>query len=190
MTVPIYQANVSIQDQLGENKLSLCYEIHGEAGSYFNLVSDGCTSVNARYAQARPGIDLNIIDRIAVRAVPDGGGDCPNIAVTLSDGMCAATVLVSDFGIILRPGDTYDVGGINVRAYPNRVRISVPNCADRRLVMWIFCLNGTLEDPVTWEMFDVSMIRFVIARGFNLAESSHGLIGMFLILKILLGYDY
>ena len=182
MTVPILVANKSLDEQLGENKLSLCFEIHGEAGSYFNLVSDECTSVNARYAQARPGIDLNIIDQIAVRAVPDDGGDCPDIAVTLSNGMCAATVLVSDFGIVLRPGDSYNDGGISVRAYRNRVRISVPNCAsDNRLVMWIFCLNGTLEDPVTWEMFDVSMIRFVIARGFNLAESSHGLLGMFLI---------
>jgi len=49
-------------------------------------VSGECTSVNARYAQARPNLDINIIDQIAVRAVPNGGGLCPNIAVTLRDG--------------------------------------------------------------------------------------------------------
>ena len=176
MTVPILVSDTSLAEQV-EEKLSLCYEVHGEAGYYFNFVSDECTSVNAYYALARPGIDLNIIDRIAVRAVPDDGGACADIAVNLINGMCLATVSVSDFGTILGPGDFYNDGGISVRAYRNRFRISVPNCADTQLVMWIFCLNGTLEDPVTFELFDISLIRFVIARGFNLAESSHGLVG-------------
>ena len=28
---------------------SLCYEVHGSAGDYFNLISDTCTSVNAHF---------------------------------------------------------------------------------------------------------------------------------------------
>ena len=73
------------------------------------------------------------------------------------------------------------VDGINVKHYPRsrRVRISVPNCADTMLVMWVFCKDGQVEDPVTWEFFDVSFIRFVVMRGLNLGETSHGLIGKY-----------
>ncbi|XP_064388219.1 uncharacterized protein LOC135336386 [Halichondria panicea] len=55
----------------------------------------------------------------------------------------------------------------------------VPNCAHLSLVMWVFCQNSTLmaydadDNPVT------VMMKFVIARGFNLQERSHGLIGQF-----------
>jgi len=39
--------------------------------------------------------------------------------------------------------------------------------------MWVFCQNGTFGT------FRPPMIRFVIARGFNLNESSHGIMGEF-----------
>ena len=34
-----------------------------------------------------------------------------------------------------------------------------------------------MEDPVTWEYFDINFIRFVVMRGLNLDETSHGIIG-------------
>lgn len=68
--------------------------------------------------------------------------------------------------------------------YPgSRVRVAVPNCAHISLVMWIICENSTLQsydindNPVTAM---VLMMKFVITRGLNLQERSHGLIGMIL----------
>ncbi|CAI8015467.1 hypothetical protein GBAR_LOCUS9582 [Geodia barretti] len=47
----------------------------------------------------------------------------------------------------------YRENGIVVRKYSSRVRITVPNCEDTDLVMWIFCTGGRTEDPYTWKYF-------------------------------------
>ena len=168
MTVPILtDEDVAPGDEI----ISLCYEVHGQADYVFNLVSDTCVTVNAHYAKApinSPNIDLNVVDAIGVRAVSDGG-TCENIRVGLQG--CQATVNGVDVNGMYRRDN------ISVREYANRVRIVVPNCADTDLVMWVFCTNGQTEDPVTWEFFDFDFIRFVVRRGLNLAEESHGLIG-------------
>ena len=152
---------------LGEGEyVSLCYEVHGEANQNFNLVSDVCVSVNAHYMRARSDVDINIIDTIGVRAV-DNDDQCRNIQVDL-DG-CRASV---DGVEITMP---YRMAGISVRKYTNRVRIAVPNCGDHDLVMWVFCLTNTFTSGNL--TFQAPMIRFVIARGLNLQETSHGIIG-------------
>ena len=173
MTVPIF-TDSSVMP--GDNVPSLCYEVHGDANAYFNLISDDCTSVSAFYQTAStpsPNIDLNVVTQIGVRAVGNNGDRCYNIQVNLDgDHACSATV-----DGVPATNNTFD--GITVRQYPRsrRVRISVPNCADTMLVMWVFCRDGRVEDPVTWVYFNVSFIRYVVMRGLNLNEKSHGLIG-------------
>ena len=155
----------------GDVITSLCYEVHGEAGKFFNLVSDSCVSVNAHYSRAltNPNITLNIVDAIGVLAVSNDG-TCVNISV----GLEGCEVTVNGAAITDR---TYQSNGITIRVYRNRVRISVPNCDDQDLVMWVFCTSGRTEDPFTWKYFSFDFIRFVVMRGLNLAEESHGLIG-------------
>ena len=168
MTVPIL---TDMSPLPGDEIISLCYEVHGEADKFFSLISDGCTAANAHYTKAdinSTNVDLNVVDAIGVRAVGDDGM-CYNIRVGLSD--CQATVNGVDIS------NTYRMGGITVREYNGRVRIAVPNCADNRLVMWVFCMDGITEDPVTWVNFPFRFIRFVVTRGLNLAEESHGIIG-------------
>ncbi|CAI8023710.1 hypothetical protein GBAR_LOCUS13830, partial [Geodia barretti] len=170
LTVPIW-TNPTVE--LGDPVESLCYEVHGEDGSYFNLISDECTSVNAYYQEAvtpSPNINLNVVTQIGVMARGDTA--CWNIQVDL-DG-CNTTI---NGGLSL--GTDFD--GISVKRYAtsSRVRISVPNCGDTMLVMWVFCRAGQVEDPVTWDYFDIRFIRFVVMRGLNLNEQSHGLIGQF-----------
>ena len=167
MTVPILQDKASS----GNDHTSLCYELHGEADKFFSLISDGCTAVNAHYVKAdinTTGFELNVVDTIGVRAVGNDGM-CRNIRVGL-DG-CQARV--NGIDIV----GSYQMGGISVREYNSRVRISVPNCADSSLVMWVFCMAATTRDDVTLEIFRFPMIRFVVARGLNLNEQSHGIIG-------------
>lgn len=174
MTVPIL---TSASGNSSDDTPSLCYEVHGQRDRYFNLISDNCTSVNAFYEKAvinSPNIDLNVVTKIGVRAVEQGSTTCTNIEVDLD----SCTTMIN--GAPLNTA-TYSINGINIRrsaGNKSRVRISVPNCSPRhQLVMWVFCASGMVEDPVTWEYFSAKFIRFVVMRGLNLNDYSHGLIG-------------
>ena len=171
MTVPIYD-NPNVRP--GDLFSSLCYEVRGESNHYFNLISDECTSVNAYYERANtssPSINLNVVTQIGVTAVGTSGV-CTNITVNVS-GNCEA--LVNGQPLASR----YVHDGIQVRrsASSSRVRISVPNCADSTLVMWVFCKSGQIQDPMTLAYYPINYIRYVVRRGFGLKEISHGLTG-------------
>ena len=161
-----------------DDPINLCFEVHGDNDAYFNLVSDACVSVNAHYIRVRPEDNINIIDSIHVRAV-GSDGNCHNIDMSLDQ--CGARV----DGVSV---DMYNSAGISVRRFRNRVRIVVPNCQDIDLVMWVFCLNYTFvsrEDENGNEItFKAEVIRFVIARGLDLAERSHGILGNLIILTL------
>ena len=149
MTVPIL-TNEDVAP--GDPFYSLCYEVHGQVHYVFNLVCDTCVTVNAHYAKApinSTNIDLNVVDAIGVRAVSNNG-TCENISVGLQG--CQATVNGVDIN------GMYRRDGISVHEDTNRVRIVVPNCGDTDLVMWVFCMNGQTEDPVTWELFYFNFI--------------------------------
>ena len=108
--------------------------------------------------------------QIGVTAVGNSGV-CQNISVNL-DGNCEALVNGG-------PPASGAVDGIQVKRYTStsRVRISVPNCGDTTLVMWVFCKSGHIEDPITLDYYPINFIRYVVMRGLNLHEKSHGLIG-------------
>ena len=174
---PLFSVPLNVPDKtliinVGENDpINLCFEVHGDDGGLFNLVSDACVSVNARYARVLPNEDINIVDAIYVRAT-DANGTCRNIEVSLDQ--CSAS-------IDNVPVTDYMNAGITVRRFRNRVRIVVPNCADIDLVMWVSCLNTTFWSRESTDeneiIFHANNILFVIARGLNLAERSHGLLG-------------
>ena len=176
MTVPLYVQNKSAIMPLGEDDLiHLCFEVHGSSDAYFNLVSDDCVSVNAHYQQIAAGEDINIVDDISVRAVASDGS-CHNIEVLLDQ--CTARV----DGVVIN--DMYSMNDIMVRKYPSRVRIAVPNCGSARgLVMWVMCQTQTFwstdrtNADGTEFTFQGEAIRFVVARGLNLREESHGILG-------------
>jgi len=128
------------------------------ANRIFNLISDECTTVNAYYAPINIPENGNIISRVGVRAVSNSGF-CKNVRVEL-DG-CRAFIDGTEV-IGLR-----EEQGVEVRRMRSRVRISVPNCDNLRLVMWVMCQNISGQ----------TMLRFVITRGLNLRPTSHGLIG-------------
>ncbi len=171
-TVPLNVLNKTAIMNVGEDDpINLCFEVHGEDGALLNLVSDACVSVNARYAEVLPDENINIVDRIYVRAT-DSNGVCRNISVSLDQ--CSASV--DNVGVT-----EYMSAGITVRRFRNRVRLVVPNCADIDLVMWVQCVNTTFWSRTSTEenevIFHANNIRFVIARGLDLAERSHGLLG-------------
>ena len=176
--VPLYTYQLPQEPIQLRAPIGLCYEIHGDSGSYFNLVTDDCTSVNARWTSATTF--LNVIDKIAIRAIsntPAPSGDpmqriCHDIQVDLDE--CALSIDGEPAG-----AGTTVLGGIFVRRMTNRrVRISVPNCNEQPLVMWIICENNTFKTPVTEVEVTAAMIKFVVTRGLNTGNAvAHGLIG-------------
>lgn len=139
--------------------LSLCYEIHGTANGFFNLVSDQCVSIAAEYQQSVNDASLNFIGRIGILAV-DNNGDCQR--VTVDGNGCVASVGTT----AVTQAAPYNNSGIKVRRNRRHYRIAVPNCELQDLVVWAIC-----EEQNT--------LKFVIARGFNLQPTSHGLVGKF-----------
>ena len=144
----------------------LCYEIHGEENQHFNLVSDTCTNVNAFYVAAQSPLlqGWNVISTIGVRAV-NLAGDCINIEVGVEN---ECTPIVTMDGQTSITGPRFSLAGVSVTKIRNYVRVSVPNCENIRLVMWVTCQNTS----------GFPMVRFDIARGLNLRPTSHGLVGM------------
>ena len=143
---------------LPDNNASMCYQIHGEGGKFFNLISDTCTSVNALFSALPNDSRINRMSEIGIYA-RDTSGSCAQIQINLDEclGFIGGMPYTS----------TYSQNSISVRPYPNRWRVSVPNCGSMQAVMWIFCDS------------EPDMLRFQIARGDNLTPTSHGLLGKF-----------
>jgi len=163
---PLFKVPIQVRQELiDENPefegANLCYEIHGKAGSSFNLVSDRCTSVNALYIPMNNPEAGNIIGAIGITAI-DQDGVCHRIEARLENS-CSAIV----DGDPLPVRGSYVKAGIRVYRRTNRVRIAIPNCGNVDLVLWFICQN----------MEGQMMSKFVIARGVNLQPSSHGLVG-------------
>ncbi len=181
MIVPILVSREQLE-MVQLDQLSLCYEVHGREDTWFNLVSDQCTSVNAHYNALTD--ELNAIDEIAIRAV-NKDGLCRNITVQSNEN-CQVTV----DGVELK---TFNDGGIRIRSYSNRVRISVPNCNRVVLVMWAECRGrghwasgsgsggsrgGSTGGGGGDEELMNESVKFVVMRGLNRGHRvAHGLLG-------------
>ena len=176
-TVPIYVPDANDRALLSSDQTQpkLCYEVHGRANKYYNLVTDECTSVNAHYVAASD--ELNVIDEIAIRAVDDTGSTCKNIRIELN----GCKTFIDDIELT-QP--MYSMNGIYIRRMVKsisglgRVRVSVPNCNDQRLVMRIDCQKRELYSS-NGTTFTAKMIRYEVMRGLNDGhKDAHGLLGM------------
>ncbi len=169
LTVPI---NVINRDNFGLDLLALCFELHGEADTNFNLVTDNCLSVNAHYEML--STYLNVIDRIGIRAI-DTDGMCRNIEIQKDN------CYVSIDGTALPDMYKFDDAGIVVHKARsgNRVRVSVPNCDDLSVVMYIVCQQvSVLAGAPVYGILIADILKFEVTRGLNFGHSdSHGLIG-------------
>ena len=164
---PLYEVPVIIDED--GSKLSLCYEVLGGPNQNFNLISDTCVSVNALYSPMIIPSNGNFISKIGVLA-EDNNGTCQQIEVDLEG--CTARV----GGQVVT---MYNQNGVSVTRRTNRVRIAVPNCENTDLVMWVIC-EVRRGQP---------MIKFVVARGFSLRPTSHGLIGKCIVSRCLSNDD-
>ena len=160
---PLYEVPLNmISNGTFPQVTSLCYEIHGEAGQIFNLISDGCVQVNANYSAMDIAENGNIISQIGILAY-DNTDSCIEILVDVND--CVPVVNGVPYN-----NTVYDMNGVSARRRNNRARITVPNCDNRlfdNLVFWVVCQD----------MGGQKMIKFQVARGSGLIPDSHGLLG-------------
>ena len=145
------------------NDPHLCFEVHGQRDTIFNLISDSCTSVNALFSGMTPPATGNIISTIGIKAV-DYVGNCVEIEISLSS-QCMPVINGSNGEVIV--ASRYTSNGVSVRKHQLGVRVAVPNCENTPLVLWVLCDETRGQD----------MIKFVISRGVNLRPTSHGILG-------------
>ncbi len=167
--VPLNIRNFDSSDMGSEQPVYLCYQVHGAPKKYYNLVSDECVSVNAHYKQVKKKI--NIMDKIAIRAVDNSTQSCRDILVSLDQ--CSVSV---DGNEVER---RYSENGIRIirKESSRRVQLSLPNCADQSLVVWVVCGEDDVWDAEEQKFVKEDILRFVILRGLNLQEWSHGIVG-------------
>ncbi len=157
---PLYSASLT---KLNGGPDNLCYEVRGSDSQNYNLISDECVSVNALYQAMDIPEFGNIMGTIGVRAATNDQR-CYNIRVEREGCRALVSGGVAEPAVI---ESTFASGGISVRRYPNRVRISAPNCDQVTLVMWVRCVTREGQD----------MLDFAVSRGANLRPTSHGLLG-------------
>ena len=162
---------------LTASTLSLCYQVHAEAGKYFNILSDRCVSVNAHISRPHVHIDAHVMDQIGIRAVGENGS-CYNIkierencAVSINDQLLPIAAEFNEEGIVVTNAAPF------VRN--PTVRIAVPNCGRSTIDdMFISCTTYNLRDPATLRGFvTTDVLQFGSTRGNSVAEPPHGLIG-------------
>ena len=157
--------------------VSLCYEIHGEDGQFFNLISDSCLSVNAHYARPHLSLPVNVMDQIAVVATNNDG---ENVNISINH-QCRAQV--NEIDLVY-----FNSSGIVVLAVGSQVIVTAGNCNDEAVVMSVTCERSDIGNGDNTLITD--MLRFSVYRGLALRESSHGLLGEFPLTTATVMYNY
>lgn len=169
---PLISVRLALPSEL--STASLCYEFHGLADKYFNLLSNNCTSINAHYAAAPAHPTVNIVDEIAIRTA-DLADHCVDISVNLG---CAVSVN----GVRAEPNQVYSMSGVKVTQYGGaEVQVSVPGCrGGQSLGVQVYCQSGTLFDVQDGGRFTTRTMKVVVRHSLSVAGGggSHGLLGM------------
>ena len=140
----------------GSGSKQLCYGIYGTRNTYYNIISEKCTSVNILFTEHPVRNNENRISTIGIHSVTgDNETRCADIQINRLG--CSASINNSTISM------SRTIGNITVRKFNNRWRVSVPNCERPHTVMWITCNSD--------------MLRFDVIRGLNINRTSHGLLG-------------
>ena len=113
--------------------VQLCFEVHGQSGNHYNLISDKCTSVTALYSAGVVNTEMNVITKIGVRT-QGTNGTCHSVKVDLDN--CSASL----DGAYLNQSSSVSADGVKLSARRNRIWVSTPDCeASRSIALWVAC---------------------------------------------------
>ena len=160
---PLYEVPVThTPPGMDPTTTSLCYQVHGESGSYYNLISDDCIQVNVLYGAMKNPEAGNFIKEIGILA-HNTGNNCTEIK--LRANRCVPMIN----GVSI--DDSYNEDGITVDATERRsFEVTVPNCKPTQgddLMFKIACYRVNKQ----------KIIRFDVSRGGGIKPGAHGLLG-------------
>ena len=154
--------------------VSLCYQIHGDRNTSYNLLTTEYTSVNGLWSGITDS--LNLLTRIGVQAISITG-QCHRILVDLNQ--CAVTI---DGVSHTTDGVHHNSSGVVVTRDDDRVvLIRVPDGerADDDIELEVECERRRMV--LESREVEVPMLQLRITRSQNdLPGSAHGFIGLFL----------
>ena len=159
LTAPLL-LDEEVQGDFGRNSISLCYQVHGHPETFFSLVSDACVSVNVHYQVQSAAPAETYISDVGIIGVDDND-TCVKVEVNASD--CAVKVNSE----VLQA--SYDLNGLAVTKLSNGVRMSLPNCELRQVLITVMCSPLYYSGQMNLELF--------LSRMLNFQATSHGLLG-------------
>lgn len=150
--------NAHSNDSDTQVDMSLCYEIHGQPGTYFNYISGHCLSVNTHYINYDPSRPLNYIDGVGIVATNSLG---ENINMSI-DTNCR----VHSYGAI--EAGYINSSGVVVQTSSDTVLISTDNrfCGGDRLDVVVYC---------TVDRYGLMQLH--VHRDMMMGDNYHGLLG-------------
>ena len=159
LTAPLL-LDEEVQGEFGGDSISLCYQVHGRPEEFFSLISDACVSVNVRYQRQTASLSETYISDVGIISVDDND-TCVRVEVNSND--CAVTVNNEVLQTI------YDVSGLTVTKLTDGVRLSLPNCEFRDVIITVMCSPLPTTGQSRMELF--------LSRMLNFRATSHGLLG-------------
>lgn len=139
-----------------EGLVGLCFQIHGENNSYYNLISTDCVSVNGLWTAVTK--TLNVITEVGVTF--SAQGMCHTLLIDLD--WCSITV--DEDSVITKDGNYRFKDYLVVkRIEDSMVSIHIPHC-DRTIEFLIQCETGRVFDPDTGMHKEYRMLKFSMTR--------------------------
>ena len=161
---PLYEVPVThTSPGMDPTTTSLCYQVHGKNGSYYNLISDDCLQMNVLYAAMKNLEDGNFLKEIGILA-RDTENNC--IEIKLHSNRCNPIINGIAFN------KSYNTNGIKIIKTEKRVfEVTVPNCKAK-----------TQGDDIKFKIAcqklrDRKVVHFSVMRGSGIKPGAHGLVG-------------
>ena len=160
---PLYEVPVThTPPGMDTTTTSLCYQVHGESGKYYNLISDECMQMNALYQAFKNFENENFIKEIGL-LIKNSEDNCTEIS--LRANLCSPVIDGIPFN------ESYDEDEITIiNTGKRRFEITVPNC------------KATEADDIKFEIAchktkGQKVIQFNIERGGGIKPGAHGIVG-------------
>ena len=160
---PLYEVPVThTPPGMDPTTTSLCYQVHGENGKYYNVISDDCIQVNALYEAFKSSSNENFIREVGILA-RDSKNNCTEIK--LRANRCSLSIN----GISLN--ESYNENEIIInKSGKQSFKVMVPNC------------KNTKGDDIKFEMAchkakGQRIVHFNVQRGGGIRPGAHGLVG-------------
>ena len=160
---PLYEVPVThTPPGMDTTTTSLCYQVHGERGKYYNLISDECIQMNALYQAFKNFDNENFIKEIGF-LVKNSEDNCTEISMRAN--RCLPVIDGIPFN------KSYDENGITIiNSGKQRFEITVPNC------------KATDADDIKFEIAcrktkGQKVVQFNVVRGGGIKPGAHGIVG-------------